>query len=134
MLAAAEERIKQSKVLRGDAPKEVQEESLEDRRRRQELIARYEEKDELEMTADGKVIKHDLSSATKGEKQPHGVDRNDNAERVRQEEEAKREKLRQQAEKQKELIKKDDSKKKREEKKEDRRKKAQKHERKGKGM
>lgn len=133
-MAAADERIKQSKVLRGDVGvvDKKEEESLEERRRRQELVARYEEKDELEMTADGKVVKYDVAAKSKSGDQ--GVDRNDNAERVRQEEAAKREKQKQMSEKQKELIKKDDSKKKREEKKEDRRKKAQKQERKGKGM
>lgn len=102
------------------------------------MVARYDEPDELVMNEEGKVVvlagktskassKSDASSSAMV-----GVDANDNAERVRQEEVAKKQRSKEEAQKKKDLLKKDDSKAKKAEALEKRREKAKKGERRGK--
>ncbi len=56
-------------------------------RRRQELIARYDEADEIAMDAEGKVVKvvskGSKHKAAQQSEAPAGVESNDNAERVK---------------------------------------------------
>ncbi len=132
-LEAAEKALLASKVLRGDrtngAGAGQAEETSEERKRRLELLARYDVPDEVVMGENGQVIFRDTSE--KAAAGPGG-DANDNAERVRLAELEKREKQKQESQKQKELSKTSayDGKKKKEEAKEKRRQKAVKVERK----
>jgi hypothetical protein len=129
-LEAAEKALLASKVLRGDRSNsgEHESETTEERKRRLELLARYDVPDEVVMGENGQVVFRDPGQ----EKTGGGKEGNDNAERVRLAELEKREKLKAESHKQKELAKTSafDGKKKKEEAKEKRRQKAVKVERK----
>jgi len=129
-LEAAEKALQASKVLRGDRGNGAgdREETNEERKKRLELLARYDVPDEVVMGENGSVIFRDT-----GEKEKTGGGSgNDNAERVRLAELEKREKQKAESQKQKEVAKTSafDGKKKKEEAKEKRRQKAVKVERK----
>ncbi len=134
-IQAAEKALQASKVLRGDrkaaADVSGQEETMLERKKRLELLARYDVPDEIVMDDTGKVIVRDTSEKGGGGGGV-GVDGNDNAERVKQGEAEKRAKQKAESQKQKELSKTSayDGKKKKEEAKEKRRQKAVKVERK----
>lgn len=131
--AAAARRLDESRVLRGadSAPVEAHQETLEERRRRQALLARYDAEETLVMNEDGKVVTL-VAPAQHAAAGGGGLEANDNAARVASEQAQQRAKAREAAAKAKEVGK-DDGKKKKQEALEKRQQKAKKVERKGRG-